>query len=147
MPIADPGYIYHDYDRADPPHQPLYLDIILQSLRSRSDIVRVLDAGCGDGNFAASLADAGFDMFGIDLSAGGIAKAHREHPNIRFVQGSVYDDLKSLFGIDGFDAIVAIEVIEHLYSPEQFVRRAYGFHVVSRDIEIIPRDPVFHFEA
>jgi hypothetical protein len=59
-PIED---TYHGYAHADPPHQPLYLDLMLKHLRAER-AQRVLDAGCGDGNFGASLAEAGYRMYG-----------------------------------------------------------------------------------
>jgi SAM-dependent methyltransferase len=123
--MAESGYVYHDFEQADPPHQGLCLGLILRHLRSSGNIVRVLDAGCGDGNFTASVAEAGFEMFGLDQSPGGIAKGSQRYPNIRFFLGSVYDDFGSLCGVSAFDAIIAVEVIEHLYSPQQFVRRAH----------------------
>jgi 2-polyprenyl-3-methyl-5-hydroxy-6-metoxy-1,4-benzoquinol methylase len=119
-------HTYHDYRQADPPHQPLYLDFILRSLRADPTIRKVLDAGCGDGNFTASLAGEGFDMYGLDASAGGVARAISRYHNIRFACGSVYDDLAEQCGVKNFDAIVSVEVIEHLYSPQQFVRRAHA---------------------
>jgi 2-polyprenyl-3-methyl-5-hydroxy-6-metoxy-1,4-benzoquinol methylase len=36
--------------------------------------------------------------------------------------GSVYDDLAGLFGTQ-FDAVVSLEVIEHLFDPRTFVAR------------------------
>lgn len=87
-------------------------------------MARVLDAGCGDGNFTASLSKAGFQMSGFDGSEGGIAKARLKYPNIAFNCGSLYDDLCAPFGAGPFDAIVSIEVIEHLYSPRKFLQRA-----------------------
>ncbi len=119
------AFVYHDYERADPPHQPAYLEVVLRHLRSQRNIVRVLDAGCGDGNFTASLSDAGFKMVGIDLSAGGITRAKQRYPEIYFIEGSLYEDFRSLSKIDSFDAIISIEVIEHLYSPRYFIRRAH----------------------
>ena len=123
--MLESEYIYHDYEHSDPPHQSLRLDLILGHLRSERRVVRVLDAGCGDGNFTASVTEAGFQMYGIDLSAGGIAMARKQYANIRFIEGSVYDDFRRLCEVDGFDAIIAVEVIEHLYSPRRFVARAY----------------------
>lgn len=85
----------------------------------------VIDAGCGDGNFAASLHEAGLHMHGLDLSAGGIAKAQLTWSKIPFVVGSIYDDMCAPFNLAPVDAVVSIEVIEHLYSPRQFVQRAF----------------------
>ena len=81
---VDSGYAYYNYEQADPPHQPLGFDQILRHLKLPDDIVRVLDVGCGDGNCTASVAEAGFQMFGLDQSSGGIAKATQRYPNIRF---------------------------------------------------------------
>jgi len=125
--MADRNYSYHDFEQVDPPHQHLYLQLILDYFAADKQIRRILDAGCGDGNFAASMAQGGVgEMYGIDLSAGGIAKATQKYPDIHFVEGSVYDDFSVLCGVPSFDAIVCIDVIEHLYSPRQFVRRAYA---------------------
>ena len=116
-------YTYHNYEQLDPRHQPLYLSFVLRHLRSDPSIRRVLDAGCGDGNFAASVADAGFEVCGIDASEGGIRRAKSLYPQIQFAEGSVYSDLTKPFQSKQFDAIISIEVIEHLYSPRTFVLR------------------------
>lgn len=123
---ADEGYTYDDYRlNPDPPHQPMYLDLVLRWLRSDPTIKSVLDAGCGDGNFAASLADAGYQMRGLDMSESGIELASARGIG-SFTRASIYDDLTSPFaGVASFDAIVCIEVIEHLYSPRIFVRLAF----------------------
>jgi 2-polyprenyl-3-methyl-5-hydroxy-6-metoxy-1,4-benzoquinol methylase len=120
------SYHYHDYSQPDPPHQPLYLDIIRRHLAADPSIKTILDAGCGDGNFTASLSELGYRMHGVDLSKGGIAAAQKAWPGIEFAEASVYDDFRMVFPTVGsFDAIIAIEVIEHLYLPKVFVRRAY----------------------
>ena len=94
-------------------------------MRSDPSIKSVLDAGCGDGNFAASLAEAGYDMFGLDMSDSGIQIASDRGIG-SFQKASVYDDLSAPFaGVTTFDAIVSVEVVEHLYSPRIFVRRAF----------------------
>ena len=52
---------------------------------------------------------------------------HQAHRGIgSFQKASVYDDLSAPFaGVTTFDAIVSVEVVEHLYSPRIFVRRAF----------------------
>jgi 2-polyprenyl-6-hydroxyphenyl methylase/3-demethylubiquinone-9 3-methyltransferase len=102
----------------------MYLAHVLRWLRSDPSVTRVLDAGCGDGNFSASVGEAGFEVYGLDLSDSGIAIASARGVG-SFRKASLYDDLTVPFEIDWFDAIVAVEVIEHLYSPRTFVDRAF----------------------
>ncbi len=103
----------------------MYLKTILSVLRSHG-VSTVLDAGCGDGNFTESLAvEGGFRMFGVDLSSGGVEIALKRPGGMRFAVASVYDDLLKEFPeIQNVDAIVSIEVIEHLYHPREFFKRA-----------------------
>jgi 2-polyprenyl-3-methyl-5-hydroxy-6-metoxy-1,4-benzoquinol methylase len=62
---------------------------------------------------------------GCDLSQSGIAQARAAWPTCRFEVASAYDDLQQRFE-STFDAVISAEVIEHLYDPRLFVRRAYG---------------------
>jgi 2-polyprenyl-6-hydroxyphenyl methylase/3-demethylubiquinone-9 3-methyltransferase len=83
----------------------------------------VLDVGCGSGSFARSLTAAGFQVYGCDTSTSGIAIAQGHAPE-RFRLGSAYDDMTALFAErPRFDAIVAAEVVEHLFAPRDFVAR------------------------
>lgn len=49
----------------------------------------VADVGCGPGHVTAYLHRAGLDVFGIDLSPGMVAVARRDHPGLRFEQGTM----------------------------------------------------------
>jgi len=82
---------------------------------------RVLDAGCGNGFFAKQLRERGFDVVGMDLEESGVEHARKLCPDVHFEVASVYDDIAARFG--QFDAVVSLEVIEHLYDPRAFVRR------------------------
>jgi 2-polyprenyl-3-methyl-5-hydroxy-6-metoxy-1,4-benzoquinol methylase len=119
-------YQYQNFvSNPDPPHQPLYLRKVLEFLGSDSSISRVLDAGCGDGNFTVSLAASGYTMYGIDMSKSGIRIAEEREVG-QFAVASLYEDLLRPFDvIDPFDAIISVEVIEHLYSPLTFVEQAH----------------------
>ncbi|MGW3678216.1 class I SAM-dependent DNA methyltransferase [Streptomyces prasinus] len=49
----------------------------------------VADLGCGPGWVTAHLASHGLDVFGLDLSESMLRVARREHPDLRFEQGSM----------------------------------------------------------
>jgi SAM-dependent methyltransferase len=87
---------------------------------------KILDLGCGNGIMSARLAEAGHDVTGADVSPDGIEQARIAHPRIPFHVASIYDDdLASVVG-RGFDAIVSLEVIEHLFYPKLFFERTRG---------------------
>ncbi len=69
--------------------------------------LRILDLGCGKGRFARRLADEGADVIGLDLSQSMLAEAG----HLPRVRGSA---LRLPFGADSFDALVAVEVFQHL---------------------------------
>ncbi|MFC7326186.1 class I SAM-dependent methyltransferase [Marinactinospora rubrisoli] len=49
----------------------------------------VADLGCGPGRVTAHLHSLGVDAFGVDLSPAMVALARREHPDLRFEEGSI----------------------------------------------------------
>ncbi|WP_255345575.1 class I SAM-dependent methyltransferase [Streptomyces chartreusis] len=51
----------------------------------------VANIGCGPGHVTAHLHALGVDAFGIDLSAGMVAVARRDHPGLRFEVASMKD--------------------------------------------------------
>lgn len=70
---------------------------------------RVCDMGCGPGQVARFLREAGADAFGLDLSPGMIEQARRLNPGMKFREGNLLAlDLEegSLAGVTAFYAIV-----------------------------------------
>jgi 2-polyprenyl-3-methyl-5-hydroxy-6-metoxy-1,4-benzoquinol methylase len=102
-----------------------YLLPVLRTVLSRSvpKGSRLFDLGCGNGHVASCLERAGYTITGIDASSEGIEIARKAYPQIRLEMGSVYEDLAKRFGL--FDAVVSLEVVEHLYDPRRFVKTAY----------------------
>jgi 2-polyprenyl-6-hydroxyphenyl methylase/3-demethylubiquinone-9 3-methyltransferase len=93
---------------------------ILKSFRAR----KVLDLGCGNGAFAALLAANNFLVSGCDGSGSGIRLARTAFPNIAFFQ---HDLSKALppWHAGLYDAVVSLEVIEHLFFPRLLPARAF----------------------
>jgi|JI6StandDraft_1071083.scaffolds.fasta_scaffold75841_2 2-polyprenyl-3-methyl-5-hydroxy-6-metoxy-1,4-benzoquinol methylase len=122
----DFSYSYQDYDEnPDPDHRPMYLAPTLRALSGLAPGAAVLDAGCGGGLFSVGLSEAGFAVYGMDMSESGI-RAAKARGIGQFEVASVYNNLARRFGREDFDAIVAVEVIEHLYSPARFAEMAFA---------------------
>jgi SAM-dependent methyltransferase len=84
---------------------------LLDRFAKRAGSGRVCDLGCGPGQIARYLRDRGVDVFGLDLSAGMLAEAHRLNPEIPFMQGSMLTlglDPETLDGIAAFYSIIHI---------------------------------------
>jgi len=79
---------------------------------------RVLDAGCGEGYGTDRLANIAAAVTGVDLEEPVIRRAEALYPRVRFDAAN----LVSLPYQDGsFDAVVSLQVIEHLHSPQEFL--------------------------
>jgi len=98
----------------------MFLPYVARQL-ARTQAKRVLDAGCGNGAFSRLLQERGFSVVGIDCDKNGIELA-RAHGG-EFLELSLYDDPPGCF-LNSFDAVVLLEVIEHLYFPARAFRFA-----------------------
>lgn len=96
---------------------------VVESELNRLGAHRVFDLGCGNGSTAHHLHQLGYDVTGVDPSTEGVAQA-QQLEGIRIEQGSGYDDLASIYGT--FDAVISLEVVEHLYAPRDFARTLYN---------------------
>ena len=74
---------------------------------------RLLDVGCGMGEFAAGMAKLGWDAYGIDFDAAAIAVAERQ-AGLTVTVGSLAEQN---YPSESFDAITMSNVIEHVPNP------------------------------
>ncbi|WP_374208087.1 MULTISPECIES: class I SAM-dependent methyltransferase [Streptomyces] len=89
------------YDAVADDYAEHFRDVIVRTPLERALLVAyaelvgpggtVVDLGCGPGRVAAYLASLGLNVFGLDLSESMLAVARREHPELRFAQGSMLD--------------------------------------------------------
>jgi SAM-dependent methyltransferase len=92
-------------------HKPLDRDLLDRFAADVAGRGEVCDMGCGPGQVARYLRDAGTDVFGLDLSPGMLEKARQLNPDISFREGDMLAlDLRdgALAGIAAFYAIVNI---------------------------------------
>lgn len=74
---------------------------------------KVLDAGCGSGEFTVFIERLGFDVVGLDISSAAIEKAKTLCPSAQFYASSLEEKLP--FNDGDFDAVWSTEVLEHLF--------------------------------
>jgi SAM-dependent methyltransferase len=90
-------------------NKPFDCDVLTRFAQATAGHGRVCDMGCGPGQVARYLRDAGADVLGLDLSPGMVEQARRLNPDIEFLEGNMLAlDLanESLAGIAAFYAIV-----------------------------------------
>ena len=86
---------------------------------------RVLDVGCGTGNYAMALAGMGCEVVGMDFAGGMLARATakaRQNPAARvtFRAGDFSQGLP--FPTHSFDGAIAVAVLQCAADPQQFLR-------------------------
>ena len=102
-------YVFKDGDESS---HAVILDMI-----SGIPECRILDLGCSGGLFAAHARAIGHHVTGVDcLEVPGV-RERTDH----FVQANLEEGIPALAG-DGFDIIVAADVIEHLARPGEVLR-------------------------
>lgn len=93
-------------------------DRVLEEASRRLDgrPLRILDVGCGKGDFLrrAAATRPGSVLVGIDL-------VENEHPGIRFVRGDIYEAAIP----ERFNLITNFAVIEHVDDPRRYVAKLH----------------------
>lgn len=114
-----------DYGWTDAERTPShsYLEPAILRLCQRYGGRKILDLGCGNGALCRTLRDAGYDMTGCDVDAGGIELARQAVKGVRFERLGMEDD-PGVLGNREYDAVVSTEVVEHLYAPRSLPRFA-----------------------
>lgn len=109
-----------EYDESFPSHVvEHYLEKRSRFIQQHCPAGTALDVGCGTGLLAERLADAGYEVSGVDPSEGMLAVLRARRPEIR-VQPASGADLP--FADDTFDVVFSVAVMHHIAKAEA-VRR------------------------
>ena len=87
------------------------------SLRPARKGGRVLDIGCGAGQVVGRLTEAGFEAYGVDVSEPNIERARKFSDRCQ-----MYDGRHLPFPDAHFESAGALNVLEHVDEPEDFIR-------------------------
>jgi 2-polyprenyl-6-hydroxyphenyl methylase/3-demethylubiquinone-9 3-methyltransferase len=101
---------------------PARMGWIIGRLGGRLDGMRILDVGCGAGLASEALARAGARVTGLDAAASalGVARAHAAAQGLEI---DYREGMPETLEESGFDAVAALEVIEHVADREAFCRQ------------------------
>jgi len=131
MALQNLEYLY-DSSTLNNSHSYLLPAVEAEIRRLRPE--RIFDLGCGNGSIAKALSKY-CTVQGIDASDSAVRYANSAYPELKIEQRSAYDDLASEFGT--FDAVISLEVVEHLYDPRLYARNVFsllkpgGFAIIS----------------
>lgn len=114
---------YKDYGfhESAPAHTFSYLLNPILTMLNKNTNKSILDLGCGNGYLVNYLINKGYNAYGTDASAEGIAIARQTNTDRFFLQDLSTCKLPVELQDKQFDTIISTEVIEHLYDPEGFI--------------------------
>ncbi len=113
----------YGYSSLAPTWDDSYIYNRIENWLAKTQAKTVFELGCGNGHTVKRLMAKGYDVTAIESSESGVALARSLCPGARIEVCSVYEDLAARF--KQFDAVVSVEVVEHLYDPHLFAQRCF----------------------
>jgi ubiquinone/menaquinone biosynthesis C-methylase UbiE len=116
--------------------QPIRLKAVLRALQ-RSGIkvnarLRVLDIGCGAGDFILEFAKRGANVTGIDISSEVINKARIRFANYSKVFLQVMKVEEMNFPSESFDLVISVTVLQHITDAKVFTKAVNNIQRVTK---------------
>ncbi len=109
--------VVYDEKRTPKTDYPLKLAFYLFARFDMKEGAKLLEIGCGRGDFLEAFQELGADCYGIDLAESAVK-------NLCHLQVKKVDVSKELFPFEDntFDIVYHKSLIEHLYSPGHLMR-------------------------
>lgn len=85
-----------------------------RSLKGEKSSIKILDLGCGTGHLALDLIREGYLVSAADVSKELVNFANRKAQEAGFELNAVQMDIQELLYRDAFDAVVCLDVLEHV---------------------------------
>lgn len=119
------SYTWDDHLQVPEYREGIQATVDLLARYRQRDNERVLDVGCGTGNHALTLAEAGFNVVGIDFAPGMLKKAKAKaarlpQASVTFEQADFNRDLR--FPANSFDHAICIAALQCVINPPRFLR-------------------------
>jgi ubiquinone/menaquinone biosynthesis C-methylase UbiE len=100
--------------------QSQILQLLLQRINKQN---KIIEAGCGVGQWVIFLKDLGYDIIGVDFSENLISSLKKKYPNYSF---HVDDVTNFSYPDDSFSCILSWGVVEHFeVGPQKALNEAY----------------------
>ncbi|MAH51511.1 hypothetical protein CMI37_37190 [Candidatus Pacearchaeota archaeon] len=128
--IRDASAQFYDEDYYEKLHKhyfsskkfrPIFLEAIEQ-LKDFTYGKKLLDCGCGTGNFLILAESNGYSAHGIDISEYA-CKIARENNHLKNISVGAFQNTK--FRDNEFDIITMFDFLEHCYNPDATLKEAY----------------------
>lgn len=97
---------------------------VVESLKKVFPLMSALDAGCGVGFFAKTLADSGLNVCGFDGREENVAEARKRFPHLPFETADIEDF--SIRALGQFDFVLCCGLLYHLENPLRAMRNLHA---------------------
>jgi FkbM family methyltransferase len=93
---------------------------VVRALKPALGLRSAVDAGCGVGFFAQTLAELGLETRGFDGRFENVVEARKRFPKIAFERGDI--ESAEIVGLGTFDLVLCFGLLYHLESPMRAIR-------------------------